>query len=170
MTILSIEMATRPNLTRLFCLAWAVLLTLALVVPCAQADDQLFQDLEAGFRAQRAGNYDSAINFYTKVIRNRDLTARDRAVSYLLRGEAQKSKGDYVTAVKDFSRAIKIKPNYSQAFYFRALSWEKLDKLSEAYQDVRQALSYTPDNDTYRRKLDILKVLLTERGESPPPV
>lgn len=141
---------------------------LALTLPAASAFGQLVEDLEAGFRAQRAGNYDLAISFYTSVIRNRDLTARDRAVSYLLRGEAQKDKGDYAEAIKDFSRAIKIKPNYSQAYFFRGLAWEKLDKIAEAYQDVRQALSYSPENNTYQRKLDILKVLLTERGESPP--
>jgi tetratricopeptide (TPR) repeat protein len=150
---------------RLIC---TLLLMLAIVFPSATAFGEAIDDLEAGFRAQRAGNYDLAISFYTKVIRDRDLTARDRAVSYLLRGEAQKDKGDYAAAVKDFSRAIKIKPNYSQAFYFRGLAWEKLDKIAEAYQDVRQALAYSPENDTYQRKLEVLKILLTERGETPP--
>ena len=76
--------------------------------------------------------------------------------------------GDNEGANKDFLRASKIKPNYSQAYYYRGLTFEKMGLLSEAYQEIRKALSYQPDNVKYQDKLAGIRTKLTDRGETVP--
>lgn len=142
----------------------AILMIFILEAPCLAASipDVVYDDLEAGYRAFREEDYEKAIEVYTKIIMNRDLPARDRAITYLLRGEAHKYKGDYEGAVDDFSRAIAIKPNYAQAFYFRGLTYENLGKYEDAYKDVRMAISFKPEMPEYQRKLAILEKKLPD--------
>jgi tetratricopeptide (TPR) repeat protein len=134
----------------------------------ARVNPDILNNLEAGYRAFLAEDYDEAVKLYTQVIRDKRLYARDRAVTYLLRGEALMYAGDNKGANKDFLRATKIKPNYSQAYYFRGLTFERMGNLSEAYQEVRKALSYQPDNVKYQDKLTAIRTRLTNKGESVP--
>jgi tetratricopeptide (TPR) repeat protein len=146
----------------------AILLVMALASQATAANSDIMNNLETGFRAHREGEYDKAIDHYTRVIRDKDLRARDRAVTFLLRGEVQMDKGDYDQAILDFARAIKIKANYAHAFYFKGLAYEKKEKHSEAYQNVRAAVALQPDNEKYLSKLEFLKAVLTDRGETVP--
>ena len=142
-----------------------VIFSILLVVFCAtQIQADVLDDLEAAFRAHRKGEYDQAIELYTKLIRNRDLKARERAISYLLRGEARKDKGDLDEAAKDFDRALRINPNYAQAHYFKGLVLEKKGVLEEAYSEVRKAALINPDKEVYQKKLVILEAKIIAKG------
>jgi tetratricopeptide (TPR) repeat protein len=150
----------------------AFLLVAALFAPTAvfgaDETDQIFNNLEWGFRAHREARYDEAIDYYTKVIRARTLAPRDRAVTFLLRGESYRENDEPERAILDFVRATKIKPNYAQAYYFKGLAYQERGKLAEAYQNIRAALSYQPDNEMYQHKLDLVAAKLEAAGKKIP--
>ncbi|MEW6266538.1 MAG: tetratricopeptide repeat protein [Thermodesulfobacteriota bacterium] len=137
--------------------AWLVVILVLAAVP-AWADFR--EDLELGFRAQRRGDLNQAVELYTKVIRSRDLPAGNRASVYLLRGEAYRDMGETEQAVADFTRALRVRPNYAQAFYFRGLIFEKLGRGDEALKDLKKAHALRPDNELYREKLELLEAKL----------
>ena len=146
-----------------------IVFSILLIVFCsALIQAEMLDDLEAAFRAHRQGEYDQAIELYTKLIRNRDLKARERAITYLLRGEARKDKGDLDEAEKDFDRALRINPNYAQARYFRGLVLEKKGDLDEAYTEVRKAALIAPDKDVYQKKLQVLEAKILAKGGTVP--
>lgn len=110
-------------------------------------------DLEAGFMAYQRGDYDQAIQSYSKVLSTVKLTRSDTAILFYLRGEAADRKGDPDQAIHDYSQTIKLDPNYTAAFYARGLAFEKKGLLTEAYEDLRKAAELEPARDRYRRKL-----------------
>ena len=142
---------------------------LALLLAAAPARADYFKDLESAFMAQRRGDYDRAINIYTNIILSSDLTPQEKATIYLLRGEAETKKGQYDKAIEDFNSALKLKPRYSQALYFRGLAYEKKGFYLEAYLDVRKAKALNPDKANYERKLAALEDELAARGQEVPP-
>ena len=144
---------------------WTII-TLILIMSAARAE--MLDDLETAFRAHKDGEYDRAIIHYSKVLRDRELGPKRLSVVYLLRGEALMDKGDLDRAQADFTRAIKIKPNYARAFFLKGLSFEKKGLLAEAYQNVRKAASFEPDEKIYQDKLRLLEAKLIAGGEKIP--
>ena len=161
----------KRSMKKLILIRYLIATAIALVLIClsgpsarADYDEELWENLEAAFRAAAEEDYDRALDLYTKVIRDRNLTARDRAVAFLLRGEVQMSKGDYDQAILDFARALKIKPNYSEALFLMGLSYEKKGKLEQAYRKVNEALSFRPDDEEMKARLEILKAKMAQQG------
>lgn len=140
------------------------LVILFLFVSVNVVEAEIADDLEEGYKAFRRGDYDKAVEMYTEVLKNRTLTGRDRAVTFLLRGEARKEKGEDDKAIADFTRALQIRSNYHQALYMRGLVHEKQGKYLEAFKDIRQASDIVPDNKTYKEKREIIKAKLTSLG------
>jgi tetratricopeptide (TPR) repeat protein len=148
----------------------ATLLWLLLGLQYAQAQVQLpglVETVEQGYLAHRRGNYDQAIEIYTSIIRRRGLSVKERAVSYLLRGEAKRDKGDLQEAVFDFTRALNQWPNYPQAIFFRGQVLARLDKLHEAYADLSRAVELDPERESYQTNLALLKKRMQNSGMIP---
>ena len=122
------------------------------VVPADTIDD-----LERAYHAQRQGDYDTAIDYYSRLLKGRTLRTSQRAVVYLLRGESYKDKGEFGRAIRDFERALKLKPNYPQAYFFRGVCHEAEGRLDEAIKDVAKALELNPDRELYEAKLARLR-------------
>ncbi|MDO8560720.1 MAG: tetratricopeptide repeat protein [bacterium] len=55
-------------------------------------------------------------------------------------------KGDIVNAEQQFSRAIEINPNYSNARYFLGLIYDKTKRSGEALKQFRRIAELNPDN------------------------
>ena len=62
------------------------------------------------------------------------------AETYLLWGNAKFNLNDYAGAIKDYTAAIRIKPNFVEAYYNRGLSKAVLGQHFAAKQDLRTAL------------------------------
>jgi len=56
---------------------------------------------------------------------------------------------DYEQAIQYYSKAIGIKSDYTEAYYWRGNSYYSLNKKSEARRDVDKAISLDPGNETY---------------------
>jgi tetratricopeptide (TPR) repeat protein len=146
----------------------------AACIACLTPDDSMAQQqqgqadvletVERGYLAHRRGDYDLAAEIYTSVIRKRGLTPKQRAVSYLLRGEAKRDKGELEEAVYDFTRALNQWQNYPQAIFFRGQALAMLDRLPEALQDQTRAVELDPDRESYRTSLSLLKKRMREEG------
>jgi tetratricopeptide (TPR) repeat protein len=128
--------------------------------------------IEAAYLAHRRGDFKAAIDGYTRIIRRRGLTRRERAVSYLLRGEAKRDADQMDEAILDFTRALRQWPGYPAAHYFRGRIHEKRNKLNDAYADLAMAAQLDPLRESYQTTLALLKLRLKEAGlltDSPPP-
>ncbi len=113
----------------------------------------MYSDLEAGFMAHHQGNNDLAMEIYTRILREEKLPAGDLAIVFFLRGEAALDNDLHDQAIHDFTQALKLKEDYTQAYYYRALAHEKLGETREAYDDLRKAAELEPEKERYRRKL-----------------
>lgn len=145
-------------------------LGLFLILPAAPAQAQQTPGttpialVEEAYVAHRKGEYDKAIKAYTAIIQRRGLTKRERAISYLLRGEARRDAGKLNDAVLDFSRAIRQWPGYPQAYFFRGRVYERQGKFMEAYADLARAVELDPGREPYQTALSVLKKRMTESG------
>ncbi|MDR2354444.1 MAG: tetratricopeptide repeat protein [Deltaproteobacteria bacterium] len=136
---------------------------------CAQTDGgetDLLKAVESGYLAHRRADYDDAINIYSSVLRRRGLTARQRAVTYLLRGEAKRDKGEVLEAVYDFTRALNQWPNYPQAVFFRGQALSVLNRPQDALKDLSRAVELDPNREAYNTNLLLLKKKMQSEGLS----
>ena len=147
--------------------------------PAQQIQAQLpsvVDTVEQGYLAHRRGDYGKAVDIYTGIIRRRGLSVKERAVSYLLRGEAKRDNGELEEAVLDFTRALNQWPNYPQAVFFRGQVLARLDKLHEAYADLSRAVELDPDRESYHTSLALLKKrmaglgMIPQEGYAPPEI
>ena len=120
--------------------------------------------VEEAYVAHRKGDYDAAIKGYTKIIQRRGLTRRERAISYLLRGEAKRDAKQLDDALLDFTRALRQWPGYPQAHYFRGRVYEQQGKYVEAYADIAKAVQLDPLREAYETSLTVLKKRMQEAG------
>jgi WD40 repeat protein len=56
------------------------------------------------------------------------------------RGMSKAAKGQYNEAIEDFTIAIRLKPDYIEAYKFRALACEKLGYINRAKSDYKKAI------------------------------
>jgi tetratricopeptide (TPR) repeat protein len=120
--------------------------------------------VEEAYLAHRKGDYDEAIKAYSRIIQRRGLTRRERAISYLLRGEAKRDSKKLDESILDFTRALRQWPNYPQAHYFRGRVYEQQGKMVEAYADIARAAQLEPSRDSYQTALALLKKRMAEAG------
>ena len=133
--------------------------------------------VEEAYLAHRKGDYKKAVEGYSKIIQRRGLTRRERAISYLLRGEAKRDAGQLDEAILDFTRALRQWNGYPQAHFFRGRVYEQQGKLGEAYADMARAVQLDPNREAYATYLTVLKKRMDEAGlnihlkaEAPEPV
>ena len=80
------------------------------------------------------GRFEESISPLTEAIQINPETE-----SYLNRGNAYVSLGNYKLAISDFDRAIEINPNYAKAYFNRGLAYNILGKYNQAIEDFKIA-------------------------------
>ena len=126
-------------MTRLI-LALAVLLAL----PGAAVADA-FSDFDAAREAFARGNYDSAIDYYTRAIQSGELSTEHQAITFYNRGRAYADKGDYERAIDDYKQAIRFEPDYAKAFNSRGIAFWQKGEYDRAIADYDRAIRLKPD-------------------------
>ena len=64
---------------------------------------------------------------------------KERAETYYNRGLAHSKKGEVELAIKDYTKAIELKPDYADAYYRRSKSWLHLGETEKAKADMKTA-------------------------------
>jgi tetratricopeptide (TPR) repeat protein len=82
-----------------------------------------------------------------------DLSAslnQDSAHNYYRKGLYYGKNGDYAKALACFQQAVRLKPDYEQAYFFCALSLFSLNRFSESLQYAKKAVEINPNShDAY---------------------
>ena len=76
---------------------------------------------------------------------------------YELRGNSKIRMGDYLDAISDFSKAIKIHPNNSFLYFWRGFAYESLQEYQKAINDLKIAQEYDPEFGLTKSLLDYLE-------------
>ncbi len=109
----------------------------------ARAEDLTF--CNQGLGAVNAGNYDLAIDDFTRCLNEGDLTLGNQAVLFNNRGIAYYRKVEYDRAIRDYDQAIRIKPDYAFAFNNRGAAYRLKGEYDRAIRDLDRAIRLKPD-------------------------
>ena len=77
---------------------------------------------EKAYRLECEEEWDKLIQVATELI-NLEKEPYDKAMAYCIRGGAHLKKGEYDPALEDFSKAIKLNPEYADAHYVRGIAY-----------------------------------------------
>ena len=96
------------------------------------------------------GNYEDAINYYSKVLR---INPKD-AIAYNNRGLARGKKGDYDNAIADFTKAVEIDPQFAEAYKNRGMAYYDKGDYARTCSDFQKSceLGYCKGLDWARNK------------------
>ena len=113
-----------------------------------------------GVQEYEKGNYEKAIEYFTKAIELKP----DYAEAYFNRGLAHFKTGSYYNkepyekAIQDFTKAIELKPDFADAYYHRSLAYiqfvhyyrkpfsqDIIDKFNKAVNDFNKVLELDPN-------------------------
>lgn len=99
------------------------------------------------------GNFDVAVEYYTKAIRIDPLF--DKA--YYNRGLAYACKEEYDKAIEDINKMIELKPNFAEAYYILGLAYEYKNMPDKAIENYNKALELNPDFKDAENRLELAK-------------
>jgi tetratricopeptide (TPR) repeat protein len=102
----------------------------------ATAAEKEYQKLyKQGVAANKKGDFDEAIRFYSKAISLKP----DSAALFYVRGRVYVEKERYDNAISDFTRAITLKPTYAEAYNHRGVTYIGKGQNSQAVTDFKKA-------------------------------
>ena len=94
-----------------------------------------------GYAAVLAGDFDLAIEFYTRAIEGGDLALAHLADAFFNRANARSYKGALDFAIADYSSAIVNKPEFPGAYYNRGFALEAAGQHTRALANFMRARS-----------------------------
>ncbi len=97
-----------------------------------------------GLEAHETGNYELAINDYTRCIDLGDLTVGNLAAAYFNRGNAYYDIGDFDQAILDYDDVIRLDLRGADAHTNRGLAYIKKDNHRQAIREFDMAISADP--------------------------
>ncbi len=112
-------------------------LLIAMISP-AWADGKA--DLARGVSAEIAQNYDLALQYYDSAIKSAELPLHSQAIAIYNRGNVYFKIDREEKAIKDYTRAIRLKPGFAEAYSNRALVYSKRGLRELAIEDLTKAI------------------------------
>ncbi len=105
------------------------------------------------------GNDEKAKKDFTDALKAHHDSARVRAESWARRGAALIKLGRPADAVSDLDQAVKLEPNYANAYAVRALAFLRCDNPDAAKRDAERALRMNPDEEMANLAQNVLHTL-----------
>ncbi len=97
-----------------------------------------------GLEAHESGNYELAINSYTRCIDLGDLTVSNLAAAYFNRANGYYDIGDFDQAILDYDDVIRLDLSAADAYTNRGLAYIKIDNHKQAIREFDMAISADP--------------------------
>ncbi|BES89844.1 Hypothetical proteinall glutamine-rich tetratricopeptide [Nesidiocoris tenuis] len=134
--------------------------------PDASDDDKVEAETlkTDGNTAMNNGNFNEAIELYTKAIR---LDPKN-AVYYCNRAAAHSKLRNHQQAIVDCKIAIEIDPSYSKAYGRLGLAYCGLDDYANALTHYKRALDLEPANEGYKKNYDLALMKVKEMRQETP--
>lgn len=95
--------------------------------------------MDKGQECSKKGQYDEAIEYYTKAIDTGKLETKVMSIAYYSRGYCYFNKKQYDRAIEDFSEAIKLNPKLAEAYNNRAFIYAHTGEYDKSWKDVYKA-------------------------------
>ncbi len=124
------------KITTRFVCASALILTISSASLCL-AETDLCKQLAV------EKEYDKAIEACTKQI-NGEVAVRHLEYSYSNRGAAYANSKQYDKAISDYSKAIKLNPEFATSYYNRAIAYTNNGQYDEAISDFNKVIELSP--------------------------
>ncbi|HZL59106.1 MAG TPA: tetratricopeptide repeat protein [Stellaceae bacterium] len=105
----------------------------------AQTNDELWKHCEDD-------NADLSIGGCTAIIQAGQETTQNLAIAFYNRGSAYYRKSQYGQAIADFDQALRLAPDYGEAYDMRANAYSDKGDHQHAIQDYDQALRVKPND------------------------
>lgn len=115
-----------------------------LAISCKSQVSQLVIDDEQ-CEKNVSSNPDLALQHCTALVESGKLSEENLAKALIFRGFAYRSKGDYDRAIHDFDQAIRLKPDFANAFNNQGIAYDYEGDYDRAIQDFDQAIRLQPD-------------------------
>ncbi len=132
------------NIARKIAMRLLVVIALSFVLYVTSARSEDPEYCYMGLEAHEAGNYELAINDYTRCIDLGDLTVDNLAAAYFNRGNAYYDIGDFNQAIRDYDDVIRLDLSGADAHTNRGLAYLKKDNYRQAIRDFGEAISVDP--------------------------
>ena len=136
--------------------------------PRGRLDSEYTLHYRAGDDAKVAGDYELAVEEYTKAIN----IIPDITRAFTIRGETYLYLGEYEEAIDDFEAAMIIDETVVSAYAGRSLAYELMGETDRAKADFEYSLTIGMDRDILDRflkfKLAQIREVLEEAGLIPP--
>jgi tetratricopeptide (TPR) repeat protein len=94
-----------------------------------------FDDFNQGIAARNRGDSDTAIAAFNRALTAGDLAPSLQHVALFDRGIAYAAKKKFPEAIADFSAVIKLKPDYVEAYFWRAQAYDVTAQRESAASD-----------------------------------
>merc|ERR1719369_774023 len=107
--------------------------------------------------------FKEAVDKYTQAI-----NCQESAIFYCNRAAAYTSLENYEEALQDCKKAISFDPDYSKAYSRMGLIYSKINLYNESENCYEKALGLEPDNESYKKNLEIVKEKLKEQQAAAP--
>merc|ERR1711937_401473 len=107
--------------------------------------------------------FKEAVDKYTQAI-----NCQESAIFYCNRAAAYTSMENYEEAHQDCKKAISFDPDYSKAYSRMGLIYSKIDLFAESENCYEKALKLEPENDSYKKNLEIVRERLKDQKSAAP--
>lgn len=107
--------------------------------------------------------FKEAVEKYTQAIE-----CQESAIFYCNRAAAYTSLENYEEALQDCKKAISFDPDYSKAYSRMGLIYSKIDLFAESENCYEKALKLEPENDSYKKNLEIVREKLKDQKAAAP--
>lgn len=118
------------------CVGWAAL-------PLAAQADAI-GDNNICYSKFATGDYKSAVDYCTRAIDSGELSDPDMIAALINRGVASKSMGNYESAVKDYTSALRIAPKDALLYQNRANALREMGDYEAARDDIEMSIELDP--------------------------
>ncbi len=125
------------------------------------------EDYIAGKYAMQSGDYDKAVELFTKIIESDYVTPEYLTLSYYSRGSALLQKGDYDKAIYNLSLALNLFPEHIGSLNARSSAYMKTGRFDKAIADMKRITELSPKKIYHDRLIHLQKSMNPNNSKTP---